>query len=212
VDILRLGELMVRRRRIFLTLVVALLMIFVAAVVLDRYCPASGLGFTESRRRIHGLKNRNNFPSQSDYDKRVTLEALLQRGNDQGRWSETNAAVIEGYVVSVHKGRPELANCYSPCRRDIHINLALRTDAPDDQQFVVEVTPDFQRWANANSIDWTDETLKRTLVGHWCRIEGWLFFDQQHADESANTFKEGSDIWRPTAWEIHPVTKIEVLR
>jgi hypothetical protein len=203
---------MLTKRRIYLTFVVGLVIVGTGLVLLDRYCPASGLGFTKSRREIHRLKNRSVVPATTDYDNRVTLQALLERGNDETRWSQTRAAAIEGYVVSVERKRTELANCYSPCRRDIHINVALRTDATPEQQVVAEVTPYFERWAQANELDWGVDALKRTLVGHWCRVEGWLFFDEQHADESANTFKQGSDLWRATAWEIHPVIKIEILR
>ena len=137
---------------------------------------------------------------------------MLQPGDDENRWSQARAARIEGYVVSVGRAGVELANCYSPCRRDIHINLALRSDAPVSEQVVVEVTPNFERWIATTGVDWSEEALKSTLVGRWCRFEGWLFYDRQHGKESTNTFEQGSDVWRATAWEIHPVTKIEVLR
>ena len=44
------------------------------------------------------------------------------------------------------------------------------------------------------------------------KLEGWLFYDAEHAKESAHTFKQGSDLWRATAWEIHPVTRVEIVR
>src|SRR4030095_4037524 len=128
---------MVRSRRVYLTFVIGLVLIGAGFVILDRYCPASGLGFTASRRAVHRLKNRSTLPASENYDNRVTLQALLQPGNDEARWSEASGAAVEGYVVSVGHARTELANCYSPCRRDIHIKLALRTDAPPKQQFVV---------------------------------------------------------------------------
>ena len=64
---------------------------------------------------------------------------------------------------------------------------------------VVEVTP---RWKDANPT-WSKTTLsqlkrQRAKV----RIAGWLLFDQDHLNEVSNS--------RATAWEIHPITKIEV--
>jgi len=200
------------RRRYLITLVIVFLSLAFTVVLLDRYCPASGLPLTSARRAEHLLKNRVSFPSSEDFDASVTLAALLQPGDDHSRWSDTRAARIEGYVVSVGRAGIEMANCWSPCRRDIHINVGLRTDAPANEQLIVEVTPHLQRWATANGIDWFAETLERSLVGKWVRFEGWLFYDSGHAKESANTFKEGSDLWRATAWEIHPVTRIEILR
>lgn len=190
------------------TLLVGLLLAF----FLDRYCPTSGLGLTAERREEHRLKNRTAYPQASDFNSRATLAGLLQPGDDENRWSESQAARVEGYVVSVGKAGIELANCWSPCRRDIHINLALRSDAPATEQVVVEVTPNFERSIKTQGLDWSAATLERTLVGHWCRFEGWLFYDRHHAKEATNTYKEGSNVWRATGWEIHPVTRIEVLR
>ncbi len=190
----------------------AAVLVVLTAFLLDHYCPSSGLALTTARREVHRLKNRRSFPEVSDFDSAVTLDEMLRPGVDEHRWSQTRAVRIEGYVVSVGKAGPELANCYSPGRRDIHINLALQMNAPASEQVVVEVTPFFERLAGENGRNWSEAALQSTLVGRWCRIEGWLFFDRQHAKESRNMFKEGSDLWRATAWEIHPVTKIEVLR
>ena len=200
------------RRRYLITLVTVILSFALTVLLLDRYCPASGLPLTSARRAEHLLKNRVSFPSSEDFDAGVTLAALLQPGDDESRWSAARSARVEGYVVSVGRAGIELANCWSPCRRDVHINVALRSDAPANEQVIVEVTPHLQRWAAGNGLDWSAETLKRLLVGKWVRFEGWLFYDSEHAKESANTFKEGSDLWRATAWEIHPVTRIEILR
>ena len=43
------------------------------------------------------------------------------------------------------------------------------------------------------------------------QIRGWLFLDQIHADEAENTTPGRKKNWRATAWELHPVTSIEVL-
>ena len=199
-------------RRLFITIVVAVVLVVLAFVVLDRYCPASGLPLTAARRAEHLLKNRTALPNPEDFDSHVTLAAMLEPGADENRWSDTHAARVEGFVVAVGRAGIELANCWSPCRRDIHINLAVRSNAPENEQVIVEITPSFQRWAKLNGGDWSAETLKRTLVGKWVRFEGWLFYDAEHAKESAHTFKEGEDLWRATAWEIHPVTKVEIVR
>jgi hypothetical protein len=66
---------------------------------------------------------------------------------------------------------------------------------------VVETTPRVRRnhpkWTKARLGPWTDTELP-------VRISGWTFFDTEHRNH-LGTF-------RSTLWEIHPVTKIEVLK
>jgi len=205
------GQFEMNRKRLIVWVVLAVLATL-AFVVLDRYCPPSGLALSADLRQLYRLKNRSSLPQTGDFDSSITLSNMLQPGADDRRWLETKAARIEGYVVSVGRAGIELANCWSPCRRDIHINLALRPDAPSTEQVIVEITPNFGRRAAGYGWDWSEEKVKQTLVGHWCRFEGWMFFDAQHAEESTNTHKPGADVWRATAWELHPVTDFEVVR
>lgn len=198
-----------KRRYVFAAVGLAL---FLAAWMFlgTHHCPQDGLAFTADRRALHRLKNRTALPQNSDFDPNVTLESLLQPGNDQARWSTSRAGKIEGYVVSVGEAGVELANCY--VRRDIHINIARSQDAPVTEQVVMEVTPPMLDWARSRGWDWSAGTLERQLVGRWCRFEGWLFYDITHAGESENIAPGRSGNWRATAWEIHPITKFEIIR
>lgn len=196
-----------RSRR--LLLVVGVVVVLVAAwLVLARNCPSIGIALTTRARNLHRLKNRTALPEAADFDARVTLDALLVRGDDTHRWSNDRAARIEGYVIDVAYARPEATNCFSPCRRDIHIVLSTRKDAPKTEQVVVEVTPNLRE----QRVDWSEQILQQQLVGHWCEFEGWLYFDLGHDEESENVAANRPGNWRATAWEIHPVTKITVVR
>jgi hypothetical protein len=115
-------------------------------------------------------------------------------------------------VISVAYARAEAANCFSPCRRDIHIHIAKRDGAAKNQHLVLEVTPGFRDWAKERGMDWSEENLQRQLVGRWCEFEGWLYFDVGHTDQAENTAANNPANWRATAWEVHPVTKITVIR
>jgi hypothetical protein len=178
--------------------------------LLKHHCPASGVAFTKERRAIHRLKNRTTLPQASDFDDRVTISSLSQPGNDNARWSTSRAARIEGYVVAVAAANPELANCY--CGRDTHIHIASRPNAPPREHVVLETTPRMEAWARTQGWDWSADTLRKDLSGRLVRFEGWLLFDSSHAMESENIAPGASYNWRVTAWEIHPVTKIEVLK
>jgi hypothetical protein len=158
------------------------------------------------------LKNRTAIPQPANFDNGVTLEKLLQPGDDHERWFQTRAARIEGYVVSVGSGSIELTNCYLPCSRDIHIHLGLRPDAPPREQVVLEITPRMQERARHQGWDWSKEMLRGQLLGHWCSFEGWLLYDSHHANEAENTAPGRTGNWRATAWELHPVTNFAISR
>ena len=198
------------RKLLFISIVIALLITL--WLVLAQNCPSAGIGLTSRQRTLHRLKNRTAFPQPADFDSRVTLDQLLQPGNDYERWPNDRAARIQGYVIDVAYAGAEAANCFSPCRRDIHILLANRKDAAKKEQVVLEVTPKLRDWAAKQGMDWSEQTLQAQLVGHWCEFEGWLYFDVGHAEESENVAPNNPENWRATAWEIHPITKITMIR
>jgi hypothetical protein len=198
------------RTRILLLAGVVLL--FSLWLVLALNCPSAGIALTRRARDLHRLKNRTALPRPADFDARVTLDALLEAGDDTDRWSTDRAARVQGLVIDVAYARPEATNCFSPCRRDIHVVVANRKDAPKTEQVVLEITPNLGNWAASQGIDWSEKTLQAQLVGHWCEFEGWLYFDVGHAEEAENTTPHRSGNWRATAWELHPVTKMSVIR
>lgn len=187
----------------FILIVVALCVILLVA--LRNYCPTSGVALSKTRRDFQQLKNRTAVPAQSDFDPRVSLETLLQPGGDQSRWINSRAATLEGFVVSISLGPLEAANCF--CRRDVHLMIAPGPDSPARQQVVLEITPRME-----TTKEWSLERLKQELTGRRVRFEGWLFFDALHAGESENTAPGRVNNWRATAWELHPVSKIDVLK
>lgn len=202
---------MFSRRRTLLLIVVVVVILIAAWLVLGGNCPNAGIAFTTRARQLHTLKNRAELPRLSDFDSTVTLETLLQPGDDTNRWQTDHAARIQGEVVDIAYARPEATNCFSLCRRDIHILIAARKGAPKNEQMVLEVTPNLRDWAMKNGMDWSESYLRTQLVGHRCEFAGWLYFDVGHTEESENTAPHKSNNWRATAWEIHPVTEIKVL-
>ena len=200
------------KKRTLLIVAVVSAVLIVLWLVLAWNCPNAGIAFTSNARNLHRLKNRSALPQLSDFDPGITLEALLQPADDSNRWSTDHAARIQGEVIDVAYARPEATNCFSPCRRDIHILLANRKGALKNEYVVLEVTPNVREWATERGSDWSEQTLQAQLVGHWCEFEGWLYFDVGHAEESENTAPDNPSNWRATAWEIHPVTKIRVIR
>lgn len=199
-----------RTRRLVLA-GVAVAALLVVWLVLALNCPDAGIAITSRARETHRLKNRTALPQPADFDPRVTLDALLQPGDDSNRWSTNRAARVEGLVIDVAYSGIESANCWNPCRRDIHILIAKQKDAAKTEQVVLEVTPKLRDWATGQGMDWYEPALQSQLVGHWCEFEGWLYFDVGHDEESENVAPGRRDNWRATAWEVHPITKIRVI-
>jgi hypothetical protein len=173
-------------------------------------CPPGGVSFTAGKAALSRLKNREAAPRAEDFDPRATLAGLLEPGDDRARWQNERAARVEGYVVAVAEARVESANCF--VRRDTHIDVAARPGAPPTERVVLEVTPRGRDAAQARGEDWSAAALRRDLTGRLCRFEGWLLFDAEHAGEAENTAPGRAGNWRATAWEIHPVTRIECAR
>jgi hypothetical protein len=201
-----------RRRGVFALAFAAVLLSAAAALLfLQSRCPVEGGALSAEARAFVRLKNRTESPAPEDFDERVTLEALLRPGDDRGRWSEARAAAVEGYVVGVASGGVESANCYSLTSRDTHIYLAPTREATTRGAVVVEVTPRMREWAARQGWDWSEASLAGRLVGRRCRVEGWLLFDTEHEGEAENTAPGRALNWRATSWEIHPLTRLEVL-
>jgi hypothetical protein len=200
-----------RRRKIYLALLIAASLAGLF-IYFQENCPEAGGALSLGKRALVRLKNRTSLPQPTDFDGRVTLPALLEPGDDRERWFASRAAAIEGYVVGVGAGGIEAANCFSPVKRDTHIYLALDPEAEPRNRVVVEVTPRIRAWAGGKGWDWSEAALRRELLGRVCRVEGWLMFDSEHDEEAENTAPGRKLNWRATAWEIHPVTGIEVVK
>ena len=199
----------------------------------DGTCPLTGaanptVSTEKAKAEENKLKNRWNFPAASDFDQSVNLAAMLAPGDDHGRFDQTRAARITGYVTdcivggSAHRAPPqhsgESCNCgaTSPLDTDSHIDVVL---TPADETIatrhvIVEVTPRIRELMRRQGIDWTTDALRAQLKHHWVEFEGWLFFDPDHLTGAVNTDPDDTKQppnWRATVWELHPVTKVTVL-
>lgn len=176
-------------------------------------CPLEGKATGVHRQESNRAKNRTTHPQAADIDSSATLARILAPGFDADRWSEARGASIVGYVVEVKVGSRETVNCEAtdPAFMDTHIALvADSTDTRELGRIIVEVTPRWRAFMAERGQDWSTERLHQTLLHHWVRVTGWLFWDYEHADASEHTALRGRYVWRATAWEIHPVTEIKI--
>lgn len=183
------------------------------AAALQVYFGCSGTGDATDplQQAFNQAVNRCDTPQTSDFDATVTLSALLAKQNDDTtRWSSGRAVAIDGYVLAVDRGGPESANCHGRAGNDTVLEIAAIQSAGKADRFLAKVTPRGRALASANGQDWSLPEIDRAYRGKRVHVEGWLVFDQEHAAWSANTVKGRSVPDRATAWEIHPVTAINL--
>ncbi|MBL0123667.1 MAG: hypothetical protein IPP88_13390 [Betaproteobacteria bacterium] len=177
-------------------------------------CPPEGNAKADVVKTLNVLKNRADEPKPSDTDVSVTLEQLLAPGDDEERWDESRAADIVGFVHEVKPGGLETTNCKAPDQldRDTHIELVLAVDDNGPtRRVVVEVTPRWRDTMRSRGVDWSTASLRASIKNKWIRVKGWLFLDFEHINQSENTKPGNQSNWRGTAWEIHPITSLEIL-
>lgn len=176
------------------------------------------------------LKKFAQFDGQTKGTRRTQLNAPQKQQLDA---LEKQVVSLTGYLVLAYAGPPETTNCASTDFHDWHLEVFEKPlDHPpeigDPTPIICEITPRTQRaifrdtirlQALAGFLRAPDLTYEPT--GHKAqriRLTGFLTWDDDHdgaADVGATIQSIGANKyhnpWRATAWEIHPVMKIEAL-
>jgi hypothetical protein len=118
--------------------------------------------------------------------------------------------------MDVRSGGIESCNCSAthPDDQNTLIELALgpKDGASPSQRVIAEITP---RWRNKmyrHGLDWRTDSLERAIKGKRVRIQGWLLLNPAAIQHSENTAPEREGNLRATAWQIHPITLMEILK
>lgn len=172
-----------------------------------------------------------------DYDSRVQRkrrDELTATQKDQLDSYENQIVSLTGWLVLAYAGPPETTNCASPIFHDWHLEIFAEPSdhAPqvgDPTPIICEITPRTERSLFREGIRvqsltgffrLQDASYKATRhKAQKVCVTGYLLWDDEH-NGSADV---GSTIeyfskngfhhpWRSTAWEIHPVLKIEVIK
>lgn len=168
-----------------------------------------------------------------DADLKTTRRADLdQKRKQQLLVFENQIVSLSGWLVLAYPGQAESANCNDAAFHDWHLEVfAQSSDHPpqpgDPTPIICEVTPRTERTLYNQSvrllslaafIRLSDNSYQPT--GHpprKIRVTGCLMWDDLHNDPKTVGPKVkfvGNDKlhhpWRATAWEIHPILKLEV--
>ncbi len=181
-------------------------------------CAIKGDNKNPKFEHLDSLKNRN---YKGTIDTTVTLQSILATGNDENRFKPSQYVRLVGYVILVKAGDAETCNCHAfgdmehkdtlsreeqKKVMDIHIELALNPTDKPTQAMIVEIN----RFTKADSLNYTVANLKK-LVGKKVEVDGFLYFDVEHKQNSVNCNPYGTNLWRRTCTEVHPCIFIKQL-
>jgi hypothetical protein len=177
-------------------------------------CPPQGDAKKAKIQQLNELRARLQEPSDDDYDDTADVNALIEPGDDRERWQSSTAVEITAYVLDVQDGGPTSANCHSmnPADHDTILYLTPGASVSDNaHRFVAVITPRWRRLQGKNGFDWSTGAIRAKYLLQYVSIRGWLLFDSEAAATSLNTAPlAGASITRATAWEICPLTGIEL--
>ncbi|HTR04323.1 MAG TPA: hypothetical protein VMN82_14120 [Thermoanaerobaculia bacterium] len=177
-------------------------------------CPPQGDAKKAKVQKLNELRARMEEPSDDDFDDTADINALIAPGDDSQRWSNDTAVEITAFVVDVHDGGMTSANCHSPdpADHDTILDLSPGAGVSDaSHRLIAVITPQWRRLMGKNRIDWSTRAIRAKFVQQYVTIRGWLLWNFEAATLSVNTGPlAGASMTRATAWEIHPVTGIEL--
>jgi hypothetical protein len=176
-------------------------------------CGMEGSAKRVNDKQLNRLKNRFIAPTSAQLDANFNWTELAKTEDDRAKFSAAKGVILRGYVLRVTPGGAETCNCNSktPEFRDTHI--VITPDAAQTglmNQVVIEVTPRMRAIMATKGVDWSQEALKK-LRGKKIEVEGWLFYDYNHGNQSAKIRQKSKGVTRSTAWEIHPITRLTVV-
>jgi hypothetical protein len=176
------------------------------------------------------LKKIREYDARLQSQRRGELTAAQKNQLDR---YENQIVSLTGWLVLAYAGPPETTNCGDATFHDWHLELFenLSDHAPqvgDPTPIICEITPRTEQriYRDGARIQSLAEFLRLQDVsykatGHKAcrvRVTGYLLWDDDHngsADVGSTVqwfSKNGfHHPWRSTAWEIHPVIKLEVI-
>jgi len=166
-------------------------------------CPIYGDRALNKFQVLDALKNRNTI---GRIDPSVTLQNILTyKKDDRGLYNSNQYVSLKGYVTLVKYGGAETCNCHSTNKDDldIHIEIALTSNTTGKNAMIVEIN----RYTRKTHPELSLVSIKK-LIGKQVTVNGWLFYDEEHNQNAVTSNPNGTNLWRYTTLEIHPVMSI----
>ena len=171
-------------------------------------CPPNnpeGAGRNDKEKELNREKNRSCAIFAGDVIDTLSIDSILKSGNDMKRFSVRQLVTVTGYVTLQKYGGAESCNCHSKNKKDwdVHLEIGRHPNDIGVKAFIAEVTP---LYSGRDKIDW------KSFVGKKVQITGYIFYDLEHTQNAFNTNPTGTNLWRATIVEIHPVINIVIIQ
>lgn len=153
-------------------------------------------------KKNRSVQNPMAMPSLWDID--TVIKA--PHHNDKSDFVENLYVYAQGYLVDFEEQGAEPCNCYRASKTlkngNVRLYIGLEPVARKQNCVVVEITPDFKKRY--------PDYAKYLIKGSKIKVAGYLIYDTEYRANTTNTAtKNGSNVWRKTNWEIHPIVSIE---
>lgn len=198
----------------------------------NRWAPGDLSAFTvDSLDTAAFLKKVGEYDSRLQGKRRGELTAAQKDELDS---YENQIVSLTGWLVLAYAGPPETTNCGNALFHDWHLEIfeSPSDHAPqvgDSTPIICEITPRTERAIYRDNVRiqslagfFRRQDVSYQATGHKAqkvRVTGYLLWDDEHngsADVGSTVqwfSKNGfHHPWRSTAWEIHPVMKLEVVQ
>ena len=184
--------------------IIALFAILTMSAVVP--CPNTGDSHNSRIMALNKLKNRT--IQQGLIPEVVGISDILKPGNDSMRWNPDKFVSVTGYIILVKYGGAETCNCHTKDKSiwDVHIELAASPTDKGKNAMICEAGANSRVFNPTLTMDYI-----KPLIGKKVTITGYLFPDSEHWQNSVNINPKGTNLWRATEWEIHPIATITVL-
>ena len=187
------------------------ILIFISLVCFND-CPKKGDSPKAKLEHLDSLKNRD---YTSPNITMLSMDSIMKPGDDTKRFSENQYVHVSGYVYDVKWGGSETCNCHTKDKSQLDIHIEIVNDLKDasgTKRMIVEVN----RYTRASYAATGDSAMTmgslKLLKGKRVDLYGWMFFDDEHKQNAANTMPNGTNLWRATCWELHPLMSIKEIK
>ena len=171
-------------------------------------CAVAGDNANPKFQHLDSLKNRSVISDKINSS--ITFDAIMATGDDTKRWSVNDCADITAYVYDVKWGGQESCECGDATKSQLDIHIELVKDlknAGGTKRMVVEINRFFR--ASDKSLDYD---VVKLLKGKKVEVKGYIFEDIEHKQNALNTSPQGTNLWRATIIELHPVFYIKEIK
>jgi hypothetical protein len=170
-------------------------------------CPKSGSATSQKAKQLNIAKNKG--VTSSKVPVFLSLDSMITttKQDDKDWFTIGDYVVTEGFLINAIEEGAESCNCEDADATlkngDVHMYLGLTKNAKPKNCIIIEITPAFKK----KHPDYEKFLVLKKKI----RVTGFLLYDYIHRKDALMTCTNCGKIWRNNSWEIHPITKIEVL-